>query len=130
MKQNEHLHCHQLSQLHKGLSSAKAPRICCCRRQCQNVVIGDCDLACMVVTVPMRFFFLPSLRDPEQKLCPNAWESLESGRNLLLIFILFLNEQPICNEQLEYQLFYLSNDFSSAAEKGRKYFLRYTSKFR
>lgn len=64
----------------------------------------------MVVAALMCSSFLPSLWDTDQKLCPNAWESSESGKNLLLIPILFVSKIPVCNEQPEYWLFYLSND--------------------
>lgn len=118
MKENEHLCCQRTSQLHKGLSSPKASGSCCCRSQCRNFLgTSDCDLAHVVVTALMCLSFLPSPWDTEQKLCPNSWESLESGNNLLLIPVLFRNERPICREQLEYPLFYLSSDFSSAVEK-------------
>lgn len=50
----------------------------------------------------------------EQELCSKARESLESGKNSLLIPRLVINELSICNEHPEDQMFYLSNDFGNA----------------
>lgn len=68
----------------------------------------------MMVIASMCFSFLPSVWDAEQKLCPNACESLDLGKTSLGIPTPFKSELPGYNEQSESWLFYLSNGFSNA----------------